>query len=361
MEWLESAFNSHTWIFQIVLTILIGLFIILVELKIYNTLHKKASKTSAYWDISLLEAIQKPLMFLLILATLFLSARVAMLKFKSTELLSFTSTLDNLLIIMIILWFLFRLVSKLEFNINKYRPGKYDKTTLYVLGRLSRLLILIIGLMFVMQVFGIPISGLVAFGGGGAIVVGLAAKDLLANFFGGMMIFLDRPFKIGDWISSPDKQIEGTVEHIGWRLTRIRTFDKRPLYVPNSIFSTIAVLNPSRMTNRRIKTNIGVRYDDALKVRAIVKAAEEMIKSHPDIDQDQTIFVNLVNFAPSSLEFTVYCFTKTTNWVEFQRIQEDVFLKIIDIIHEHKSECAFPTTTIHIPEEIHVQQGVEIK
>ena len=115
-----------------------------------------------------------------------------------------------------------------------------------------------------MQLFDYSVSGLLAFGGIGGIAVGFAAKDLLANFFGGLMIYLDRPFSVGDWIRSPDKEIEGTVEDIGWRLTRIRTFDKRPLYIPNSIFASISVENPSRMSNRRIYEKIGIRYDDCL-------------------------------------------------------------------------------------------------
>ena len=81
----------------------------------------------------------------------------------------------------------------------------------------------------------------------GGIAVGFAARDLLANFLGGLSIFMDRPFAVGDWIRSPDREIEGTVEDVGWRVTRIRTFDQRPLYVPNSVFSTVALENPSRL------------------------------------------------------------------------------------------------------------------
>ena len=109
---------------------------------------------------------------------------------------------------------------------------------------------------------------MLTFGGVGGLIVGLAAKDLLSNFFGGMMIYFDRPFKVGDWIRSPDRQIEGTVERIGWRMTIIRTFDKRPLYVPNSVFSSIVVENPSRMLNRRINETFGLRYQDADKFGA---------------------------------------------------------------------------------------------
>jgi MscS family membrane protein len=199
-----------------------------------------------------------------------------------------------------------------------------------------------------MQSLGYSVSGVLAFGGIGGLAVGFAAKDLLANFFGGLTIYLDRPFKVGDWVRSPDKEIEGTVEDIGWRLTRIRTFDKRPLYVPNATFTQISLENPSRMLNRRIKETIGIRYDDANKMQYIVNDTREMLLNHADIDTTQTLMVNFNQFAPSSLDFFIYTFTKTTNWAEFHHIKQDVMLAIINIIEAHGAECAFPTSTLHI-------------
>ena len=99
------------------------------------------------------------------------------------------------------------------------------------------------------------------------------------------MIHLDRPFKVGDWICSPDKQIEGTVEEIGWRQTRIRAFSKRPIYVPNSIFMHIVVENPSRMSHRRIYETIGIRYDDIHAIAAIVDDVKKMLMNHEEIDK----------------------------------------------------------------------------
>ena len=127
--------------------------------------------------------------------------------------------------------------------------------------------------------------------------MGFAAKDLLANLFGGLMISLDRPFAVGDWVRSPDKEIEGVVEHISWRLTRIRTFDMRPLYVPNSTFSTIALENPSRMTNRRIYETIGLRHQDASQMAAIIQGVKKMLLEHPEIDGDKLLIVNFISFA----------------------------------------------------------------
>ncbi|RLA14821.1 MAG: hypothetical protein DRQ60_06295, partial [Gammaproteobacteria bacterium] len=148
-----------------------------------------------------------------------------------------------------------------------------------------------------------------------------------------------------------DRQIEGTVEYIGWRLTRIRTFDKRPLYVPNSIFSTIAVENPSRMSNRRIKETIGIRYEDVHRMPVILTRVDEMLRKHPAIDTRQTLMVNFNAFAASSIDFFIYTFTRTTNWAKYHQIKEDVLLKISDIIAEEGAEIAFPTSTIHLAEQ----------
>ena len=179
------------------------------------------------------------------------------------------------------------------------------------------------------------------------VAIGFAAKDLLSNFFGGLFIYLDRPFAVGDWIRSPDREIEGTVEQIGWRVTRIRTFDKRPLYIPNSVFSQISVENPSRMSNRRIKETIGIRYDDISKMEIIINQVKEMLKAHPDIDTEKTLIVNFDCFAPSSLDFFIYTFTKTTDWIQFHEVKQNVLLKIIHIIEKNGAEIAFPTSTLH--------------
>lgn len=147
---------------------------------------------------------------------------------------------------------------------------------------------------------------------------------------------------------SPDREIEGTVEDIGWRLTRIRTFDKRPLYIPNSVFTQIAVENPSRMTHRRIFETVGVRYDDVAVLPAILEAVRAMLRSHPGIDAEQTLMVNFNRFGPSSLDCFLYCFTRTTVWTEYHAIKEDVLLRVADIIAEHGAEIAYPTTTVYL-------------
>ncbi len=224
-----------------------------------------------------------------------------------------------------------------------------DETAADALAKLLRAAIVITAVLVALQSLGFSISGILAFGGIGGLAVGLAAKDLLANLFGGLTVYLDRPFSVGDWIRSPDKEIEGVVERIGWRTTCIRTFSKRPLYVPNAAFTTIAVENPSRMTHRRIYETVGVRYDDMARLPGILDDIRAFLANSDDIDQGQALMVNLNQFGPSSADFFIYAMTRTTVWAEYHLVKEKVLLRIADIIEAHGAEIAFPTTTVHVP------------
>jgi MscS family membrane protein len=253
-------------------------------------------------------------------------------------------------VIALFAWFAVRFITEAEHNLKTpgYTKEPMDETTVTAMSKLLRASVIITAVLVVAQSMGYSISGVLAFGGIGGIAVGFAAKDLLANFFGGLMIYMDRPFSVGDWVRSPDRQIEGTVEHIGWRLTTIRTFDKRPLYVPNSMFNSISLENPSRMSHRRIYETIGVRYDDVSKVRPILDDVKNMLIQHDEIDDTQTLIVNFNQYGPHSLDFFIYTFTKTTNWIKYHEVKEDVLLKVSDIVAAHGAEFAFPTRTLHL-------------
>jgi MscS family membrane protein len=262
-------------------------------------------------------------------------------------------------VIVLLAWFLLRLINGLETNLVELRIAQgrpLDPTTVDAVAKLLRLSVLITATLVILQTLGFSVAGVLAFGGVGGIAVGLAARDMLANFFGGLTVYLDRPFSVGDWIRSPDRNIEGTVEKIGWRQTRIRTFDQRPLYVPNSTFNQIALENPSRMHNRRIHETIGIRYEDAGKVGQIVAEVRGMLQNHPEIDTGRTLIVNFNRFGPSSLDFFIYTFTKTTEWVRYHEIKQDVLLRILDIIAARGAEVAFPTQTLHMPEGLRLTQ-----
>ena len=349
-QWMTEILGKETWIIQVFIVVLAMLVINFMQKRALRRLLSRTEKTANLWDDAVISAMQRPLTLLIWVIGLALAADIIQ-DHADASLFDIVPAVRDVGVIVSLIWFLIRFIRAGEQNVlikSKSRPDGMDETTITAIGKLLRLSIIITGALVILQTLGFSISGVLAFGGIGGIAVGFAAKDLLANFFGGLMIYLDRPFSVGDWVRSPDKSIEGTVENIGWRLTRIRTFDKRPLYVPNSVFTSIAVENPSRMTNRRIYETIGIRYDDAAKMQDIVNDVIDMLKSHEEIDTSQTLIVNFNEFAPSSLDFFVYTFTKTTNWARFHEIKQDVLLKILKIIEGHGAEIAFPTSTLHV-------------
>ncbi len=314
---------------------------------------KRVEKSHLVWDSAVVKALTTPVSVFIWVSGLLFVLETLTLHFEKIATYDIFSPFRDLLYIIIAIWFALRFISNVESDFvrdKKERKKKYDKTTVRATAQISRIFIVVVGALVFLQSRNVPISTVLAFGGAGGLIVGLAAKDLLSNFFGGLIIYLDRPFAVGDRIRSPEKPIEGFVENIGWRLTRIRTLDRSVLYVPNGIFSNICVENPSRMSNRRIKASVGVRYSDAKKVRNISVEAEQMIREHSAIDKDKLILVSFDEFGSSSLNLLIMCFTKTTNITEFKREQEDIFLKIIDIIEKNEAECAFPTTTVHTPD-----------
>ena len=316
-------------------------------------IERKFSQTKNLWDDALLHAARKPVVAFVWLQGVYWAAEVAH-RYSEAEIFKVNDSLLQLGFVFVLVWAVLRLIKEAEGILVSPLKMKQpmDYTTVNAVSKLSRAVVIITAVLIAMQSMGYSISGVLAFGGVGGIAVGFAAKDLLANFFGGFIIHLDRPFKVGDWVRSPDRNIEGTVEHIGWRLTTIRTFDKRPLYVPNAAFTTIAVENPSRMTNRRIYETIGIRYADVGQMATIVDDIKAMLQQHEDIDSDQTLIVNFLAFNASSLDIMVYTFTKTTQWVQFHEVKQDVLLKISDIIEGYRAEVAFPTRTLHLPDGV---------
>ncbi len=347
MAGFDQLFNQeNVYMLQAFLVMFVALLVDLFQKKVFRTLTKKAQKTRNKLDDVLLLSVPRPLSIIIWITGIAFTSEIIHKATGAVILEAFTP-LRNAVIIAALAWFLVLLIQQTE---KSYLTSEkdVDRTTLDAISKLARISVVITATLMMLQTLGFSISGVLAFGGVGGIAVGFAAKDLLSNFFGGLFIYMDRPFAVGDWVRSPDREIEGVVEKIGWRVTLIRTFDKRPLYIPNGIFSQIAVENPSRMQNRRIKETIGIRYDDAEKMQTITGQVEEMLKAHPEIDASKTLMVNFNSFAPSSLDFFIYTFTKTTNWEKYHVIKQDILLKILGIIKKNGAEMAFPTSTIHL-------------
>ena len=345
-----TYFKIESWVVQVFVVVFATLLINYLANKILSVYQARLLLASSQWDRALITSMRKPLSLLIWIVGILLAADIIRQE-TLAPIFAVIPVLRTIGVILCLAWFLSSFIHELTESLVQQKlqeNASYDRTTADAIAKLLRLSVIITAVLVTMQSLGFSIAGVLAFGGIGGIAISFAAKDLLANFFGGLTIYLDRPFAVGDWIRSPDRDIEGTVEEIGWRLTRIRTFDQRPLYVPNSTFTTIALENPSRMKNRRIYETIGIRYQDAPKMNAIIKKVREMLENHPEIDTGRTLIVNFNKFASSSLDFFIYTFTRTTGWVKFHEIKQDVLLKILDIIEAEGAECAFPTSTLHL-------------
>jgi len=351
---INQLLNIDNWIIKFFIIIIIIILINLFTRLVLNTLRKQFSKTNNIWDDCVINSIYRPLTMLVwILGVVFT------LEAFNNDIKYFSISNDALIsikkagIILVIALFILNISKNFQQAIiinNKKNNIDVDESTYEAITKIIRLSVIITSGLIILQTFGFSISGVLAFGGIGGVAVGFAAKDMLANFFGGLMIYLDRPFRKGDWIRSPDRDIEGTVENIGWRQTSIRNFRKNVIYIPNSIFMNIVVENPSRMTHRRIREVIGLRYKDLPKMLTIVKEVKEMIASHGDIDHKQTTIVNFDSYNDSSIDFFIITYADTTEWAKYHEIKQDVLMKIGDIIDKNGAEIAFPTR-VEIREE----------
>lgn len=360
--WTQFAgmLGGFGWWFEVVIECCLALIVWAIYHRLYKYFSMHVKKIKKSWPYALVQSINIPLLCLLWFLFLSNLAKRIVMHVDSTG-FKYWHMLYQTAIVIALFSMAMRFVTLMQQaalrKVSRTADAKSSKTSVTAMAQLGRVVIIVITILMLLQIANIPISALLAVGSIGTLTVGFAAKDTLENYMGGAMIFFDRPFGVGDWINLPEQKIEGTVDYIGWRLTKIIGFDKRPYYIPNKIFSNTVIENPSRMTNRRIKKVIGVRYADMTKVDAIVSDIQKMLETHEDIDHETTTFVNLTDFADSSLSILVYAFTKTTLWIPFQQIQQDVLLKIAAIIAEHGAECAFPTRTLDIPDTVKIQKN----
>lgn len=349
-NWIPGLDREWVWAVHVFIVVLATALASFFVRRLLVRLIKRLDRKSTRWDNVVFDAIQLPAAWVVWLVGLDLAVDIVFAQTQNA-IFSYSSQIRDVGILLCITWFLLGLTRGAEAELTR-DPDEIDVHTAEAIGKLVRLSIIIAAALVILQTLGFSIAGVLAMGGIGGIAVGFAAKDLLANFFGGLVVYLDRPFTVGDWIRSPDRSIEGTVEKIGWRVTVIRDFQSRPLYVPNSVFTTIIVENPSRMNNRRIYETIGVRYSDVTSMEKIVAEVDAMLRAHEEIDTDRTLMVNFNEFADSSVDFFLYCFTKTTQWVKFHQVKQDVLLRISRIIEDNHAEIAFPTTTVHLADPI---------
>lgn len=318
----------------------------------FTSLRKLASKTAMKHDDHLLEALERPAMTFLLVLGFYLAMIV--LPFDP-EWQNVVQTAFRGLSVLIVFWALFRLVDVLVDLIGTL----YDETSSApsfrgfggLVKKSLRAFILVVGSVMVMDNLGYNIGGIIATLGIGGAAFAFAAKDSIANLYGSLALALDRPFAVGDWIQVGDV-VDGDVEEIGLRSTKVRTWPKTIISIPNAVLANEMINNWSRMPKRRVKQVVGVTYDTKPEtMNEIVEGIREVLRQDEGVNQE-FILVNWTDFGPSSLDILVYYFTKTTAWLDYMDVRQRINGKIMNVVTANGSSVAFPTRTLHLEGEL---------
>jgi len=312
---------------------------------ILKNLRLITSKTKNDTDDKFIDILEPPMKFSILILGFFLAEE--WLDLSSFQ--AITVSIEKTLITFVLFWILYRAVNEFSYIFTKFSSkfGKQLSSDVenFVI-KFLKVIIIIIALMTIFEGWGINVSAFVASLGLIGMAFALAAKDTAANLFGSLVIFSDKPFKKGDWILTPD--VEGTIESIGIRSTRVRTFAQALVSVPNAVMANSAITNWSLMGKRRIKMRLGLTYStNTTQMENILKDLREMLKNHPDVHQD-TIMVYFDQFEDSSLSLFCYFFTTTTVWAEYLQVKENINLKMMKIVENNGAGFAFPSQSVYV-------------
>ncbi len=336
----------------IFLVLLVTLIIERLALFIFKRILRLAQKTGTKLDDQVINKSLRPVGNFILLFGFFIIIQFFKLPKTPIDIKLALNTGTKIAVMLNTIWLFLRLTDVLgSYLITKVvrTNSKLDDQLIPIFQKTIKIFLYLIGCIFIIQSLGYSISGVVAGLGIGGIAVAMASKDALANLFGSMMIITDRPFRVGDWVKIGDD--EGVVEQIGLRSTRVRTFAKTQITIPNAVIANSSINNFSRMPKRRVKMSVGVTYDTtADQMETLVKDIQELLKSHAEVDQD-FMLVDFTDFGPSSLDILVYYFTKTVDWTRHLEVRQEINLAIMRKVEESDLSIAFPTRTVHIKSE----------
>lgn len=341
----------------------IFLFFFIVSRAILNGIYSffkkiaEKTKTKAKWDDGIIRLTKKPLVFLSRGIFLLMSISAASLGPDIPEkiskiVLSLSGHLFKVLVIISICWIFTRVTSRIDHLILEFKTLFQVELNYMVAPFVSKILNVVVwalGIMMIVSEFGFDVNGFVAGLGLSGLAVALAGKSMLANLFGGLALLGDKTFDIGDWIVADG--IDGRVERISLWSTKVRTFEKGLVTIPNEVLASGKILNNSKRSQRRVSFHLGVTYSTTKeKMQNVVQDIKEMLKHHEHIDND-ILVVNFEEFGASSLDIRVYFFIDTLDWAKFMEIREDVNMCIMDILDAEGVEVAFPSLTVYKAKE----------
>jgi len=305
-----------------------------------------SKRTKNKFDDSMVDAFDEPLRFLPVVFGIFMAAEYLPLEGLAEDI---ARNGVRSLLIFTIFWVLFNLVTPFGEMLPRF-DGAVTRPMIDWGIKAIKAAVVFLGIASILNVWGIEIGPILAGLGLVGVAVALGAQDLFKNLIAGILILAERRFQPGDWIRV-DGTVEGTVESIGFRSTRVRRFDMAPVYVPNSALSDTAVTNFSAMTYRRIYWTIGVRYDTSVEQLRKIRDGIENYVTKDDAfvpGTEASTFVRVDKFGESAIDIMLYCFTKTTKWGEWLAIKEALAYHIKDLVEGVGSGFAFPSRSVYV-------------
>jgi len=335
-------------IFQILIGI--GIFLIflifrgIISKVIIKKLNSIAKRTSNKLDDTFVQAMEGPARFLPIVLGFFIASYYMSF---SEESRAIVDTINRTLITIFIFWVIHQVIEPISYILSGLDKVLTRELIGWIIKSL-KILIFILGLAAVLELWGIKIGPIIAGLGLFGVAVALGAQDLFKNLISGILVLVEKRFKIGDWILV-EGIIEGIVEKIGFRSTVIRKFDKSIAIIPNFQFAENAVINISQTTNWIISWTINLQYDSTVdQLKTIRNEIEDYIKKNEDYKPELGYAVRVDQFSESSIDMYIRCFTKTDDWDEWLAVKEKLAIQIKQIVEKNKASFAFPSQSIYV-------------
>ncbi len=330
----------------------VGIFVLFLFLRgifskfVIKRLEKYVSKTTNNFDNSLVKSMEGPAKFFPIVLGFFVASSYLSIENRAAN---FLELVNRSLITILIFWTFHQIIGPLSVVI-KSVGDLISKDLINWIINAIKVLIFILGLAAVLELWGIKIGPIIAGLGLFGVAVALGAQDLFKNLISGILVLVERRFKVGDWIFV-EGIIEGTVENIGFRSTVVRKFDKSLATIPNFQFAEKAVINYSKTTNRRINWVIGLEYRTTSdQIKKIKDEIEKFINQSDLFSKSGNTFltIKVEQFAASSIDLRLICFTKTSQYLEWMKVKDILAIEIKDIVEKNKASFAFPSTSIYV-------------
>lgn len=341
---LEGSYGTAIQTLGLFLFVLIfNFFVKTILLKLRN----RFTREKKIWQLSFVTAFYKPLHYFVWMAAILVAWDIL-----ASSIFSISSPIDldfslNIVAVLMLGWFLLRWNRKLiDCMVQEQTNNPYPRQKIDLFRKVGTIGILAFTGLLLLAVTGRSIEALITFGGIGGLLLAFASQQIIANFFGGLMIYLVRPFTLGEWVSLPERKMEGNIEEIGWYMTCIRSFDKRPIYVPNSIFMQSIVITPSRMSHERLQFKLHINHKNLDVLAEVISSIRSMLIKHPLIDHQQKVEVYFTNFGDASLEVDVSAYMAIGS--DFRQLKQDVLFKIAAIIQEQGAQIAFLTQIMEL-------------